>query len=61
MEQPKKEGSGKSTIMLLDGSEPTHCDVVNGGYDQKSYLLMAPQHEAAVKRVFPFRQREEKF
>ena len=69
MEQPKKEGSGKSTIMLLDGSEPTHCDVVNGGYDQKSYLLMAPQHEAAVKsafeayrrRVFPFRQRKEKF
>ena len=59
-----------STIMSLDGSEPTHSDVVNrGSYNQKSYLLMAPQHEAAVKsafeayrrRVFPFRQRKEKF
>ena len=58
-----------ATIMSTDGKESTHCDVVNGGYDQKSYLLMAPQHEASVKvaydeyrrRVFPFRQREERF
>jgi hypothetical protein len=58
-----------ANIMSTDGSEPAHCDVVNGGFDQKAYLLMAPQHEAAVKasfeayrsRVFPFRQREERF
>ena len=58
-----------STILSTDGTEPVHCDVVNGGYDQKSYLLMAPQHEVAVKvafeeyrrRVFSFRQREERF
>jgi hypothetical protein len=58
-----------ATIQSQDGSEPAHCDVVNGGYDQKSYLLMAPQHEATVKaafeeyrkRVFPFTQREARF
>ncbi len=44
-------------------------DVVNGGYDQKSFLLMATQHEATVcqafeqyrRRVFPFSIREERF
>ncbi|KAI2496014.1 hypothetical protein MHU86_18487 [Fragilaria crotonensis] len=58
-----------STILSADGKESAHCDVVNGGYDQKSFLLMAPQHEATVKaafedyrrRVFPFTLREERF
>jgi hypothetical protein len=58
-----------TTITSSDEKEPVHCDVVNGGYDQKSYLLMAPQHEATVKiafeeyrrRIFPFTQREERF
>jgi hypothetical protein len=58
-----------STILSTDGTESVHCDVVNGGYDQKSYLLMAPQYESAVtvafeeyrRRVFSFRQREERF
>jgi hypothetical protein len=58
-----------STILSVDGKESAHCDVVNGGYDQKSFLLMAPQHEVIVKaafedyrrRVFPFTLREERF
>ena len=50
-----------ATILTSDGTGPAHCDVVNGGYDQQSYLLMAPQHEATAieafaeyrRRVFP--------
>jgi len=46
-----------------------NCDVVNGGYDQQSYLVFPPQHEASIRsefndyrrRVFPFTQREERF
>ncbi|KAI2489408.1 hypothetical protein MHU86_25177 [Fragilaria crotonensis] len=58
-----------ATILSADGSESAHVDVVNGGYDQKSFLLMAPQHEVTVRqafeeyrrRVFPFSVREERF
>ena len=57
------------TVLSTDLSEPAHCNVVNGFFDQKAYLLMAPQHEFALKasseayrsRIFPFRQREERF
>ena len=45
------------------------CDVVNGGYDQKAYLLVPPQNEMLVKKeledyktkVFPFAQGEARF
>jgi hypothetical protein len=45
------------------------CDVVNGGYDQKAYILVPPQHEEMARSVleefktmiFPFAQREAKF
>jgi hypothetical protein len=55
--------------MSAEGNESAHVDVVNGGYDQKSFLLMAPQHEATVRqafeeyrrRIFPFSIREERF
>jgi hypothetical protein len=58
-----------ASIMSAEGNESAHVDVVNGGYDQKSFLLMAPQHEATVRqafeeyrrRVFPFSIREERF
>ena len=58
-----------ATILTSDGTGPAHCDVVNGGYDQQSYLLMAPQHETTAieafaeycRRVFPFTQRESRF
>ena len=57
------------TVLSTDLSEPAHCNVVNGVFDQKAYLLMAPKHEFALKasfeayrsRTFPFRQREERF
>ena len=56
------------SIKNLDGTS-TQCDVVNGGSDQLSYLLFLPQHaEAATlalesyrRRLYPFKQREEKF
>jgi hypothetical protein len=68
----KKERSVRewaATIMKKDGSTTARCDVVNGGYDQKAYLLMPPENEEVVqrafedyrRRVFPFRQREERF
>ncbi|KAI2512155.1 hypothetical protein MHU86_2242 [Fragilaria crotonensis] len=58
-----------ASILSADGNESAHVDVVNGGYDQKSFLLMAPQHEVIVRqafeeyrrRVFPFSIREERF
>ncbi len=58
-----------ASILSADGNESAHVDVVNGGYDQKSFLLMAPQHEATVRkafeeyrrRVFPFSIRKERF
>ena len=45
------------------------CDVVNGGTDQKCYLLFTPQHEQAAnmaleeyrKRLYPFTQQEARF
>ena len=55
---------------LCDGNGINmNCDVVNGGYDQQSYLVFPPQHEANIwlefndyrRRVFPFTQREERF
>ena len=58
-----------ASILSADGNESAHVDVVNGGYDQKSFLLMAPQHEVTVRqafeeyrrRVFPFSIRKERF
>jgi hypothetical protein len=58
-----------ASILSADGDESAYVDVVNGGYDQKSFLLMAPQHEETVcqafeeyrRRVFPFSIREERF
>jgi hypothetical protein len=58
-----------ASIVSAEGNESAHVDVVNGGYDQKSFLLMAPQHEDTVRnafeeyrrRVFPFSIREERF
>ena len=58
-----------ASITSAEGQESAHVDVVNGGYDQKSFLLMAPQHEDTVRkafeeycrRVFPFSIREERF
>ena len=58
-----------ASILSAKGNESAHVDVVNGGYDQKSFLLLAPQHEATVRqafeeyrrRVFPFLIREERF
>ena len=58
-----------ATLRTPDGSSSARCDVVNGGYDQKAYLLMSPEHEETIRtefeayrrRVFPFRQREERF
>ncbi|KAI2501871.1 hypothetical protein MHU86_12563 [Fragilaria crotonensis] len=58
------------TITLSDGKTYIPCDVVNGGYDQKAYLLVPPQYEqhAAIealetyrRKVFPFTQREARF
>lgn len=45
------------------------CDVVNGGYDQKAYILVPPQHEEMARSaleeyktmIFPFAQREARF
>ncbi len=58
-----------ASILSADGNESAHVDVVNGGFDKKSFLLMAPQHEVTVRqafeeyrrRVFPFSIREERF
>jgi hypothetical protein len=57
-----------STLKLEDGSN-AKCDVVNGGFDQREYLLVPPQNESVAKkafesyksRVFPFSQREARF
>jgi hypothetical protein len=58
-----------TSILSAKGNDSAHVDVVNGGYDQKLFLLMAPQHEVTVRqayeeygrRVFPFSIREERF
>ncbi|KAI2495176.1 hypothetical protein MHU86_19361 [Fragilaria crotonensis] len=63
------QGDWAASIVSAEGNESAHVDVVNGGYDQKSFLLMAPQHEDTVRkafeeyrrRVFPFSIREERF
>ena len=57
------------SIKTLDGSAYAQCDVVNGGGDQRCYLLFPPtDKEAAQKaldayrrRLYPFTQREAKF
>jgi hypothetical protein len=57
-----------SSIKLADGTD-AKCDVVNGGLDQKAYLLFPGKHEEAVKkawdeykqRVFPFNEREARY
>ena len=46
-----------------------NCNVVNGGYDQQSYLVFPPHHEANIRsefndyrrQVFPFTQWKERF
>jgi hypothetical protein len=51
-----------ASIVSAEGNESAHVDVIDGGYDHKSFLLMAPQHEDTVRkafeeyrrRVFPF-------
>ena len=56
------------TVKAADGSN-AKCDVVNGGYDQRAYLLVPPKNEAVARkafeeyrsRVFPFNQRETRF
>lgn len=56
-------------IMSIDGTESAKCDVVNGGLDQRAYLLVPPQFEEAARlalddyrrRIFPFTQREARF
>ncbi|KAI2497763.1 hypothetical protein MHU86_16758 [Fragilaria crotonensis] len=56
-------------IMSLDGTESAKCDVVNGGIDQKAYLIFPPQSDNAARlaleeysrRIFPFTQREARF
>ncbi|KAI2499782.1 hypothetical protein MHU86_14725 [Fragilaria crotonensis] len=58
-----------TSIMSIDGTESAKCDVVNGGLDQKAYLLFPPQFEEAARlafeeyrrRIFPFTQREARF
>ena len=57
------------SLTEVDSTTSIKCDVVNGGYDQKAYMLVPPQHYERVLsefsdykgRVFPFRQREERF
>ncbi len=57
------------TVTLSDGKTYIPCDVVNGGFDQKAYLLVPPQYEQAAiealetyrRKVFPFTQREARF
>ncbi|KAI2503244.1 hypothetical protein MHU86_11181 [Fragilaria crotonensis] len=67
-----KERSTREWCLSLTEADSTtsiKCDVVNGGYDQKAYMLVPPQHYERVLsefsdykgRVFPFRQREERF
>ena len=56
-------------IMSIDGTESAKCDVVNGGLDQKAYLLVSPKFEEAARhaleeyrrRIFPFTLREARF
>ena len=57
------------TIKTSDGLTFAQCDVINGGSDQKAYLLVQPQHYDAAndalqkykKQIFPFNQREARF
>jgi hypothetical protein len=51
------------TIKATDGNY-AQCDVVNGGTDQKCYLLFPPQHQATANvalEEYPFTQREARF
>jgi hypothetical protein len=57
------------SIKTLDGSSYAQCDDVNGGTDQRCYLLFPPKDKEAAqqdlddyrRRLYPFTQREEKF
>ena len=57
------------SIKTLDGSAYAQCDVVNGGDDQRCYLLFPPKDKEAAqqaldayrRRLYPFTQREAKF
>ena len=54
------------SIKTEGGDNFAHCDVVNGGLDQKAYLLFPGKHEATAlqalaaykRRIFPFQERE---
>ena len=56
-------------IKTIDGSAYAQCDVVNGGDDQRCYLLFPPKDKEAAqqaldayrRRLYPFTQREAKF
>ena len=41
-----------ANILSAEGNGSAHVDVVNAGYDQKSFQLMAPQHENSVHKAF---------
>jgi Mg2+ and Co2+ transporter CorA len=57
------------SIKTLDGSAYAQCDVVNGGTDQRCYLLFPSKDKEAAqqeldayrRRLYPFTQREAKF
>jgi hypothetical protein len=63
-----RPGNGPPSIKMADGTN-AKCDVVNGGLDQKGYLLFPGKHEEAVRkawdeykqRVFPFTEREARY
>ncbi len=57
-----------TSLMTTDGTN-IKCDVVNGGFDQRAYLLVPQQYEQIAlteleqykSRIFPFSQREARF
>ena len=57
------------SIKTIDGNAYAQCDVVNGGTDQRCYLLFPPKDKEAAqqaldayrRRLYPFTQREAKF
>ena len=57
------------SIQTIDGRSYAQCDVVNGGTDQRCYLLFPPRDKEAAqqaldayrRRLYPFTQREAKF
>ncbi|KAI2490879.1 hypothetical protein MHU86_23702 [Fragilaria crotonensis] len=68
IDRSTREWASALTLPNSDTST-VKCDVVNGGFDQKAYLLISQIHydfvisefAAYKKRVFPFSKREEQF